>query len=62
MILALQVPEQDAKNMGHHLLMHEEDEEGMIIDLKQEKDDVNDKQVPDKDNYRIRHTIMWSNR
>ena len=42
MILALLVPEEDAENIGHHLLVHEDDEDGMIVDMKKEKDDIHD--------------------
>ena len=62
MRLALLIPEQDAENICRHLLEHEEGEQGMIVDLKEEKDDVHDQQLPEEDSERIRLPCMWTNR
>ena len=42
MSLALLVPGEDDESIGHDLLVHKEDEQGMIAYLKEEKDDVHD--------------------
>ena len=41
---------------------HEDGEQGMIIDLKEEKDDGHDQQLPEEDSERTRLPCMWPNR
>ena len=50
---------EDAKSIGHRLLMHKGDEQHMIFDLKEDKVDVHDKQVPEEEDNRIRLIESW---
>jgi hypothetical protein len=54
--LSPQILVEDAKSIGHRLLMHKEDEQHIIVDLKEDKVDVHDKQVPEEEDNRIRLT------
>ena len=51
--LSPQVLVEDAKSIGHRLLVHKEDAQHMIFDLKEDKVDVNDKLVPEEEDNRI---------
>ena len=51
-----QVLVEDAKSIGHRLLVHKEDEQHMIADMKEDMVDVHDKQVPVEEDNRIRLT------
>ena len=51
--LSPQVLVEDAESIGHRLLVHQEDEQNMIFDLKEDKVDVNDKLVPEEEDNRI---------
>ena len=47
---------EDAKSIGHHVFVNKEDEHHMIIDLKDDKFDVHEKEVPEEEDNRIRLT------
>ena len=51
-----QVLAEDAKSIGRRLLVHKEDEQHMIFDLKEDKVDVHDKIVPEEEDNRIKLT------